>query len=113
MGIAKNGGKQDCDSEQTCCFPCGTNQGLVQSNDLGCVLAVSVGCVPEEEFSMTPDMMRLLIAVYMMGVALLAVLFLRRREMSLLAYTFWGLVALMFPLVGPFVVLYLRPGGRQ
>ncbi len=62
---------------------------------------------------MTPDSMRFILFAYLLGTALLAVLFLRRRTLSLAAYTFWGLFALLVPLVGPFTVLYLRPGQQQ
>ena len=61
---------------------------------------------------MTPDGMRFLLLAYLLGIALLAVLFLRMRALSLPAYMGWGLLALFVPLVGPFMVLYVRPGAR-
>lgn len=62
--------------------------------------------------AMTPDGMRFLLLAYLLGIALLAVLFLRKRALPLPAYMGWGLLALLVPLVGPFMVLYVRPGGR-
>jgi hypothetical protein len=48
--------------------------------------------------------------VCIFGLLLLAVLYLRRREMSTLAYVLWGVFALVVPVVGPFVVIASRPG---
>lgn len=41
---------------------------------------------------------------------LLAVFYLRRRELSWWAYLAWGLVALLIPILGPFLVIASRPG---
>ncbi len=58
----------------------------------------------------SPQLMRFLLVLCLMGMALLAVLSLRQRKMPLAAYIGWGLLAVLLPLVGPFVVLLLRPG---
>jgi hypothetical protein len=65
----------------------------------------------------SPQLMRLLLAVCQLGMALLAILSLRQRKLPMAAYIGWGLLAILLPLVGPFVVLLLHPGesrvGRQ
>lgn len=54
--------------------------------------------------------LRIWLYVCIFGMLLLAVLYLRRREMSTLAYVLWGIFALVVPVVGPFVVIASRPG---
>jgi hypothetical protein len=54
--------------------------------------------------------MRILIVVCLVGMVLLAGLFLRTRRMSLHAYISWGLLALLVPFLGPFLVILSRPG---
>ena len=54
--------------------------------------------------------LRLWLHVCIFGMLLLAVLYLRRREMSTLAYLLWGVFALVVPVVGPFVVIASCPG---
>ncbi|MEJ5203332.1 MAG: hypothetical protein WHV66_13985 [Anaerolineales bacterium] len=56
------------------------------------------------------DFLRLLLMLGILGMVLLAVFYLRRREMSWQAYLLWGLVALLFPILGPFLVIVCRPG---
>ena len=64
--------------------------------------------------SATSDIiLRILLVVVILGMALLAVDFLRRRQLSMLQYCLWGLLALMVPVVGPFVVIACRPGRRR
>ena len=58
----------------------------------------------------SPQLMRLLLAVCLLGMALLAILSLRQRKLSMAAYIGWGLLAILVPFVGPFVVLLLHPG---
>jgi hypothetical protein len=57
--------------------------------------------------------MRLLLLACLVGMAVLAVLFLRRRKLSMLAYLGWGLVIVLLPLVGPFLVILIRPGTER
>ena len=59
---------------------------------------------------LTPLVMRLLLVLCDLSMALIAVFFLRRRNLSLANYLGWGLCALLFPFVGPFLVLWKRPG---
>jgi hypothetical protein len=61
---------------------------------------------------LTRELMRLLIIVCLVGMALLAVFYLRTRRMTLVAYISWGLLALLVPLLGPFLVILSQPGER-
>ncbi len=56
------------------------------------------------------DVLRLLLFLDVFGMALLAAFYLRRRELSWWAYLAWGLVALLIPILGPFLVIASRPG---
>jgi hypothetical protein len=58
------------------------------------------------------ETMQLFIIICLVGIALLAVLFLRTRRMTLTSYITWGLLALLLPLLGPFLVILSRPGER-
>jgi hypothetical protein len=63
--------------------------------------------------NVTPGTMRALLIVCMAGMALLAAFYLRRREMSTRAYLAWGLLALLLPLLGPFLVILNHPGYQR
>lgn len=43
-------------------------------------------------------------------IALLAFAFLRTRRLSLEGYLLWGILALLVPLLGPFLVILCKPG---
>lgn len=58
----------------------------------------------------SPQLMRFLLVACLVGMALLAILSLRQRKLLLNAYIAWGLLAILLPLVGPFVVLLAHPG---
>ena len=58
----------------------------------------------------SPELMRLLLVLCLLGMAILAVLSLRQRKMPAAAYIGWGLLAVLLPLIGPFIVLLVRPG---
>ncbi|MDR3574246.1 MAG: hypothetical protein P4L50_10305 [Anaerolineaceae bacterium] len=45
--------------------------------------------------------------------ALLAIFYLRKRRLTWWEFCGWGLLALMLPLVGPFLIIVLRPGKRH
>lgn len=62
---------------------------------------------------LSPDVLRSLLFISIIGMALLAALFLRRRELSFSDYLGWGLLILLVPLLGPFLVILLRPGKRR
>jgi hypothetical protein len=57
--------------------------------------------------------MRLLLLACLLGMAVLAAFFLSRRKLSVLAYLAWGLVIVLLPLVGPFLVILIRPGSER
>lgn len=57
--------------------------------------------------------MRLILAVFLIAMYLLAMLYLRRRELSPGAFLFWGLFALLVPLLGPFVTILSRSGSPR
>lgn len=44
------------------------------------------------------------------GMLILAVFYLRRRALSMMAILLWGLLGLTIPLIGPFIVIAARPG---
>ena len=56
------------------------------------------------------DVLRLCLALCILGMALIAAFYLRRRALTNIEYLCWGLVILFVPLFGPFLVIYLRPG---
>ena len=62
---------------------------------------------------LSPDTMRIMIIGCMLSMVILAAFYLRRRELSPLAYAAWGLLALVLPLIGPFIVIWLQPGGNR
>lgn len=59
---------------------------------------------------LSPVIMRVILALCLLGEALLAVFFLRQRRMSFYAYLGWGLLALLVPVIGPFFVIWTCPG---
>lgn len=58
----------------------------------------------------TGDTLRLLLFVCLIGMLLLAVLYLRRRKLPRFSYLLWGLLAIMLPILGPYLVIAMRPG---
>lgn len=60
----------------------------------------------------TPEVMRTLLALCVLGMALLAAFYLRQRDLSLSEYISWGLLILFVPLLGPFLVILSRPGAQ-
>jgi hypothetical protein len=56
------------------------------------------------------DVLRVLIYIDLFGMLLVAVLYLRQRKLSTLAYVLWGVFALLLPVVGPYLVIAARPG---
>ena len=61
---------------------------------------------------LSAEAMRLFLVICLVGMALLAVFYLSRRRLSLLGYIGWGLLAVLLPLAGPFIVLLARPGKK-
>jgi hypothetical protein len=57
--------------------------------------------------------LRLLLAAVLFAMYILAMLYLRRRLLTLGQLTAWGLLALLIPARGPFLVIVSRPGGPR
>lgn len=62
---------------------------------------------------MTAEIMRLVLLACFLSMVFTAAFFLRRRRLSLLEYATWGLIAILLPVVGPFLVIWIRPGRKQ
>ncbi len=60
-----------------------------------------------------PAVLRILLIATLVSMAFLAALFLRQRQLSLAAYLGWGLLALLVPGLGPFLVILVRPGRQR
>ncbi len=58
------------------------------------------------------EVIRGLLALDIVGMAMLAAFFLRQRALTRIEYIGWGSLLLLLPLIGPFLVILLRPGNR-
>jgi hypothetical protein len=58
----------------------------------------------------TAAIVRVMLIVDLIVMALLAIVYLRQRRMSWLAFLGWGALAICVPVIGPFVVISTRPG---
>ncbi|MBP1700948.1 MAG: hypothetical protein H6Q38_55 [Chloroflexi bacterium] len=58
----------------------------------------------------SPDTIRILLLALLIIEAVLAALYLRTRSLSILEYLGWGLLIVFVPLLGPFLVIAIRPG---
>lgn len=59
---------------------------------------------------LSPESMRVLLIISMLGVALIAALYLRRRRLPLTGYLWWGALLLFLPILGPLLVIAAAPG---
>lgn len=59
---------------------------------------------------LSASLMRLLLGLCLLGMCLLAAFYLRRRELTLAEYIAWGMLAVLVPLIGPFLVILNHPG---
>ncbi len=59
------------------------------------------------------DVLRVMLVVCIVGMATLAMVYLAQRRLAWHQYLGWGLVALIFPVLGPFLVIANRPGERR
>ena len=59
------------------------------------------------------DVLRVMLVVCVVGMFALALLYLAQRRLAWHQYLGWGLVALIFPVLGPFLVIANRPGVRR
>lgn len=57
-----------------------------------------------------PELLKVLLVLFSAAMFVLAVLYLRRRRLTWLEYGAFGLLALLLPILGPFLVIALRPG---
>jgi hypothetical protein len=57
--------------------------------------------------------LRFLLAAYGIGAFLITGFYLRYRRVTFGEYVFWGTVALLLPVFGPFFVIAARPGPRK
>jgi len=73
-------------------------------------LAFWLKCLYNEAMLVSAEVMRVCLLLCLLGMAALAAFYLRERRMPLWEYVGWGLVIVLLPLVGPFVVLLARPG---
>lgn len=64
------------------------------------------------KMSPTAEALRLLLVLGALAMALLAAFYLRRRKLSLSEYIAWGLLLVLLPFLGPFLVILLRPGRK-
>jgi hypothetical protein len=75
---------------------------------------MSLDYIFEDKNSMTgTDLMRALLLIDIIGLALLAIFYLRRRPISALAFLAWGLLAVLVPILGPFLVIAAHPGANR
>jgi len=57
--------------------------------------------------------LRLLLLLLIFVLYAMAIIYLSRRFLSPLHFAFWGLFALVIPILGPFIVFLAEPGGRS
>jgi hypothetical protein len=62
---------------------------------------------------LSAETMRYLLAAFLIGMAFLALLFLRRRELTTSQIVGWGLLIVLVPLLGPFLVIAIKPGAER
>jgi hypothetical protein len=58
----------------------------------------------------TAQIVRMLLIIIAAGMAVLALYYLSQRKLRWWAYLGWGLLAILVPMLGPFLVIALRPG---
>ncbi|MEN8173560.1 MAG: hypothetical protein ABFS03_11865 [Chloroflexota bacterium] len=59
------------------------------------------------------DTMRLLLLGCILSLNILAAFYLRSRKLSLWALTSWGIICLVLPVVGSFVLIWSQPGQHR
>gem|GEM_PF-760794 len=74
-------------------------------------LAFSLFCLYNQ--GMNIETLRVILMSYLIASFLLAIFYLRDRNLSFGEYTLWGLLALLLPALGPFLVILSRPGTRR
>jgi hypothetical protein len=61
---------------------------------------------------MTAGTLRLLLLIFLFAMYVLALLYLRRRPLTRVQFGLWALFALFVPLLGPFLVILIKPGRK-
>ncbi len=56
------------------------------------------------------EFLRMLLVVVMLGMSLLALVYLQGRRLSLWQQVGWGLLIFLLPMIGPFLAILLKPG---
>lgn len=59
------------------------------------------------------QILRIMLAVYMLGTFVLTLFYLHYRRCSALEYALWGTLAFVLPVLGPFFVIAARPGPKK
>ena len=65
------------------------------------------------DFYPSAHLMRVLLASCAIAMLCLAAFFLRSRKLSVMAYLGWGVVAILLPVLGPFLVIWMGPGEKR
>jgi hypothetical protein len=60
-----------------------------------------------------PELLRILLGLCAVAMAILALVYLRRRRLPPFEFAAWFILAVVVPLLGPFLVIYLRPGEKE
>ena len=58
----------------------------------------------------TAEIMRTLLLIVITAMLLLAIAYLSKRKLTLIAFCGWVLLALILPILGPILVILSRPG---
>jgi hypothetical protein len=56
------------------------------------------------------DLLRALLLLDVVGMLILAIFYLRQRPLSWFAFLAWGLLAVLVPVLGPFIAIAAQPG---
>jgi hypothetical protein len=57
--------------------------------------------------------LRFMLAAYALAAFVISIFYLYYRRVTLGEYLFWGIVAFVIPIFGPFFVIAARPGPRK
>jgi membrane-bound metal-dependent hydrolase YbcI (DUF457 family) len=62
---------------------------------------------------LTPELLRYFLFGGIFAMLVLSMLFLRGRELSTREYILWGLLAVVVPVLGPYLVIAAKPGAQR
>jgi len=62
---------------------------------------------------MTPEFLRVGLFGGILAMLILSLFFLRGRELSAGEYILWGLLAVAVPVLGPYLVIFSKPGTQR